>query len=95
MSLPPKSKPLGNRRATIEQNARAWDRLAREQAALTRPATDEDLHEPLKSVDPLGWLGKSISGKKLLCLAAGGALVGPSCCRRTQAADHGCAGLDG
>lgn len=58
--------------ATLEHNARAWDRLARQQAALTQPVRDEDLREPLKSVDPLGWLGKSIAGLEVLCLAAGG-----------------------
>src|SRR5690606_32677877 len=54
------------------QNAQAWDRLAREQAALARPARDEDFAHPLRTVDPLGWLEGSIAGKKVLCLAAGG-----------------------
>lgn len=54
------------------QNAQAWDRLAREQAALARPARDEDFANPLQTVDPLGWLGGSIAGQKVLCLAAGG-----------------------
>lgn len=53
-------------------NARAWDRLVQQEAKLTLPATDEDLVDPLKTVDPLGWLGPSVQGKKTLCLAAGG-----------------------
>ena len=59
-------------KAAIEHNARAWDRLAREQAALTRPAQDDEFREPLRQVDPLGWLGGSIAGLRVLCLAAGG-----------------------
>jgi SAM-dependent methyltransferase len=54
------------------QNAQAWDRLAREQAALARPAQDHDFANPLQTVDPLGWLGGSIAGQRVLCLAAGG-----------------------
>ncbi|MCH2113573.1 MAG: class I SAM-dependent methyltransferase [Pirellulales bacterium] len=58
--------------ATNEQNARAWDALARRQAELAKPARDEDFGDPLKTVDPLGWLGATISGRSVLCLAAGG-----------------------
>lgn len=39
---------------------------------LCRPATDAEIANPLKTVDGAGWLGSSIRGKKLLCLAAGG-----------------------
>lgn len=60
------------RKATELQNAQAWDALARQRAALARPARDEDFANPLATVDPLGWLGGSIAGKKVLCLAAGG-----------------------
>ena len=58
--------------ATNEQNARAWDALAKRQAALATPASDVDFREPLQAVDPRGWLGTSITGLKVLCLAAGG-----------------------
>ena len=54
------------------QNAQVWDRLARQQAALARPARDQDFADPLQTVDPLGWLGGSIAGRRVLCLAAGG-----------------------
>lgn len=55
-----------------QQNARAWDRLAIENAKLAQPARDTDFANPLQTVDPLGWLGKSIAGQNVLCLAAGG-----------------------
>src|SRR5690606_19802057 len=58
------------RKATELQNAQAWDALARQRAALARPARDEDFANPLATVDPLGWLGESITGRKVLCLAA-------------------------
>ena len=54
------------------QNERAWDALAKRQAALAKPASDEDFANPLQTVDPLGWLGPSIANSKVLCLAAGG-----------------------
>ena len=59
--------------AAIKQhNARAWDKLARQQVPLAQPATNNDLADPLAKVDPLGWLGGSIRGLRVLCLAAGG-----------------------
>ena len=58
--------------AEKEQNARAWDALAKRQAALATPASDADFRNPLQAVDPRGWLGESIAGLKVLCLAAGG-----------------------
>lgn len=44
----------------------------RSDAALTRPVTDDDFANPLPAVDPKGWLGDSIQGWRMLCLAAGG-----------------------
>ena len=58
-------------------NRAAWDRLAKQQNRLAKPARDEDFAAPLKSVDGPGWLGKDISNKKVLCLAAGGGRQGP------------------
>lgn len=57
---------------TIHHNAQAWDKLARERVPLARPAVDADFADPLRTVDPLGWLGPSIAGRCVLCLAAGG-----------------------
>jgi SAM-dependent methyltransferase len=53
-------------------NAQAWDGLVRQNQRFTRPAPDVDFVDPLRTVDPFGWLGSSIAGKRLLCLAAGG-----------------------
>src|SRR5687767_4728586 len=53
-------------------NAKAWDALAREGVALAQPARDEELRDPLATVDPAGWLGGDIRGWRVLCLAAGG-----------------------
>ena len=59
--------------ATVNQhNALAWDRLARGGAKLAAPARDADFSAPLATVDPLGWLGGDIRGRRVLCLAAGG-----------------------
>ena len=53
-------------------NAKAWDALARQGAALARPAADDELRDPLKTVDPAGWLGGDLRHWRVLCLAAGG-----------------------
>jgi SAM-dependent methyltransferase len=58
--------------ASIAHNARAWDALARDGVALAQPARDDELAQPLATVDPAGWLGGDIRGWRVLCLAAGG-----------------------
>ncbi|QEG24547.1 class I SAM-dependent methyltransferase [Mariniblastus fucicola] len=58
-------------------NRAAWDRLARMQDRLAKPARDEDFNNPLANVDAMGWLGGNVRGKRLLCLAAGGGRQGP------------------
>ena len=58
-------------------NKAAWDRLAKKQDRLARPAREIDFADPLASVDGPGWLGGSIFGKRVLCLAAGGGRQGP------------------
>lgn len=58
-------------------NRTAWDRLAKKQDRLARPARDVDFNDPLASVDGMGWLGGDVRGKRLLCLAAGGGRQGP------------------
>ncbi|MCE9605738.1 MAG: class I SAM-dependent methyltransferase [Planctomycetia bacterium] len=55
-----------------QHNRNAWDALVRKQQVFTRPAPDEQLHDPLGTVDKAGWLGGDIAGKRVLCLAAGG-----------------------
>lgn len=51
--------------------------MARDRQRFTVPAPDEDFIEPLKKLDPLGWLGGDIRNQRLLCLAAGGGKHGP------------------
>ena len=58
--------------ATHEHNRRAWDALVQERQRFTRPARDDDFSNPLAAVDASGWLGGSIAGQRVLCLAAGG-----------------------
>ena len=58
--------------AARDHNRKAWDALVRKQQRLARPARDADFEDPLSAVDGCGWLGKSITGKRVLCLASGG-----------------------
>ncbi len=58
-------------------NKAAWDRLALIGDRLAKPARAIDFENPLASVDGPGWLGDSIEGQRVLCLAAGGGRQGP------------------
>src|SRR5687767_7191926 len=55
-----------------DYNRKAWDERVRGKRLYTRPATEDEFAEPLKALDPCGWLGGNVKGKRLLCLAAGG-----------------------
>ena len=55
-----------------QHNRDAWNRMVAGKKRFTKPAKDDDLHQPLHAVDAIGWLGGDIAGKKVLCLAAGG-----------------------
>jgi SAM-dependent methyltransferase len=55
-----------------DHNRRAWDARVRASGRFTQPARDEDFRNPLAAVDAAGWLGPSIAGQRLLCLASGG-----------------------
>jgi SAM-dependent methyltransferase len=55
-----------------DHNRNAWDARVRQAARFTRPAADHEYCDPLASLDGAGWLGGSIAGKRVLCLAAGG-----------------------
>ena len=55
-----------------DQNRRAWDERALTGAQYATPATAEEFQNPLAVVDQCGWLGGDVTGKRLLCLAAGG-----------------------
>lgn len=62
---------------SLQHNRKAWDRLVESGHVLTKPASDEELSRPLSIVDGIGWLGGSIKGWNVLCLAAGGGRHGP------------------
>lgn len=66
-----------NSDAILSHNRAAWDRLVAKQSGFTRPADDETVRDNLATVDPLGWLGGDVRGKRILCLAAGGGRQGP------------------
>ncbi len=55
-----------------QTNRKVYDSMAAAKSPLCRPATDKELASPLQTVDGSGWLGSSIKGKHVLCLAAGG-----------------------
>jgi ubiquinone/menaquinone biosynthesis C-methylase UbiE len=54
------------------QNRIAYDRMARMGHVLASIATVDELRNPLPAIDTSGWLGSSIRGWNVLCLAAGG-----------------------
>lgn len=56
----------------LATNRKVYEAMAASGDPLCRPATDQEMADPLATVDGAGWLGKSIRGKNLLCLAAGG-----------------------
>lgn len=62
---------------TSLHNQHAWDQRVRNRQRFTQPAPEEDFAAPLKTVDPMGWLGGNLAGKRVLCLAAGGGRHGP------------------
>ncbi len=62
--------------APHDHNRQAWDARVRAAARFTRPAPDEEFRNPLAAVDGAGWLGASIAGKRVLCLASGGGRQG-------------------
>lgn len=63
---------LPARSAALTANQRCYDSLVAAEAPLCRPASDAELADPLGTLDPIGWLGGNVKGKRLLCLAAGG-----------------------
>ena len=55
-----------------DHNRKAWDARVRAEERFTQPAPDPEFSDPLAAVDAAGWLGPSIAGMRVLCLAAGG-----------------------
>ena len=64
-------------RLAVAHNRQAWNAMAEGQHVLAKPAKAEELRDPLKVVDSLGWLSGGIEGWNVLCLAAGGGRHGP------------------
>ncbi len=65
--------PANNDPSAVHQhNRKAWDALVQGRKPHTKPAKDADFANPLAAVDSPGWLGSSITGKRVLCLASGG-----------------------
>lgn len=63
---------------TVESmNRRAYDAMAQRDHFLTTPVSPSELARPLAALDARGWLGPSIRGWRVLCLAAGGGRQGP------------------
>jgi SAM-dependent methyltransferase len=62
--------------STHDHNRHAWDAFVRTKGRFTAPAKDEDLRDPLARLDSRGWLGGSVAGRRVLCLAAGGGRAG-------------------
>ncbi|TWU36662.1 bifunctional 3-demethylubiquinone-9 3-methyltransferase/ 2-octaprenyl-6-hydroxy phenol methylase [Novipirellula aureliae] len=57
---------------TLRRNRQAYDSMATANHPLCRTATDAELADPMAIIDSSGWLGSSIAGQRVLCLAAGG-----------------------
>jgi ubiquinone/menaquinone biosynthesis C-methylase UbiE len=60
-----------------QQNRAAYNAMARNCHQLASVATKQELQDPLPAIDTSGWLGSSIRGWRVLCLAAGGGRHGP------------------
>jgi ubiquinone/menaquinone biosynthesis C-methylase UbiE len=58
--------------AAHDHNRRAWDLRARRRQRFTQAANDDEVRDPLATVDGCGWLAGGVRGRRLLCLAAGG-----------------------
>jgi len=63
--------------AAAAHNRRAWDQRVRDGGRFAVPVGDDALIEPMAKLDAAGWLGGSIEGQRVLCLAAGGGRQGP------------------
>ena len=63
--------------AILAHNRHAWNRMVDQRHALAQPVSDDELRDPLATVDAAGWLTGGIRGWNVLCLAAGGGRHGP------------------
>ena len=56
----------------VKQNRAAWNRLAETGSQFASVATDEELQNPLQTLETRGWLPPEVTGLNVLCLAGGG-----------------------
>ena len=56
----------------LDQNRRAWDRLAAGDSQFATVATDDECARALEVLDGRGWLPADVTGLDVLCLASGG-----------------------
>lgn len=63
----------------LSKNRLAWDARVRNHGRHTWVVKPEHLRDPLPVLDPEGWLGDSLRGRAVLCLAAGGGLQSALC----------------
>ena len=72
------SSPSSEKNSPAKKHNRgAWDRMARGGHRFAQPAQEAEFKNPLKTLDRWGWLGDSIYGQRVLCLASGGGRQGP------------------
>jgi SAM-dependent methyltransferase len=62
-----------------QHNRRAWDERMRHHRRHTRSVAAQDLKQPLRALDPEGWLEGGLTGHRVLCLASGGGLQSVLC----------------
>ena len=67
------------RQQVYAHNRRVWNARVANRLPHTRMASARDFTAPLRVIDAKGWLGASIAGKRVLCLAAAGGLQGILC----------------
>lgn len=60
-----------------EHNREAWDERVRRGLAHTEVAGERQFADPWTFIDDCGWLERNVTGKRVLCLAAGGGWHGP------------------
>ena len=59
-----------------QHNRNAWNDRVRRGDWFIDTAGEKEFRDPLRAIDPPGWLG-GVSGRHILCLAAGGGRHGP------------------
>jgi 2-polyprenyl-3-methyl-5-hydroxy-6-metoxy-1,4-benzoquinol methylase len=58
----------------LQINQQAWNARVIQGKSHTRSVHPDHLNDPIKHIDPVGWLNGHVNGLKVLCLASGGGL---------------------